>query len=45
MFYFLIIKVKALIGYRIVVASSAARDVTISRKGNAFLVTAVGSLP
>ena len=33
MFYFLIIKVKALIGYSIVVASGAARDVAISRKG------------
>ena len=45
MFYFLIIKVKALIGYRIVIASGATRDAGISRKGNAALVTAAGSLP
>ena len=40
MFYFLNIKVKALIGYRIVVARSVARDAGISWKRNAALAPA-----
>ena len=45
MFYFLNIKVKDLIGYRIVVARNATRDVGISWKRNAALVPALTKSP